>query len=132
MPVPSQGHCGFPSFQVVDWFWLFVDLWVLPFSLEDCSVFGNFVIIFIYSFWLPLWYLQKFLFFMLNSDLYHLFIANNHSSNYYPDFMANNNLTLTYTLRTVWLIFLSVLYFYNDFIYTLYQRLLNLIKPIEK
>jgi hypothetical protein len=29
MPVPSQGHCGFPSFPVVDWFCLFVDLWVL-------------------------------------------------------------------------------------------------------
>jgi hypothetical protein len=43
MPVPSQGHCGFPSFPVVDWFCLFVDLWVLPFPLEDCSVFGNFV-----------------------------------------------------------------------------------------
>ena len=38
MPVPSQGHCGFPSFQVVDWFCLFVDLSVLPFPLEDCSV----------------------------------------------------------------------------------------------
>ena len=44
MPVPSQGHCGFPSFPVVDWFCLLVDLWVLPFPLEDCSVFGNFVI----------------------------------------------------------------------------------------
>jgi hypothetical protein len=44
MPVPSQGHCGFPSFPVVDWFCLFVDIWVLPFPLEDCSVFGNFVI----------------------------------------------------------------------------------------
>jgi hypothetical protein len=46
MPVPSQVHCGFPSFPVVDWFCLFVDLWVLPFPLEDCSVFGNFVITF--------------------------------------------------------------------------------------
>ena len=44
IPVPSQGHTGFPSFPVVDWFCLFVDLWVLPFPLEDCSVFGNFVI----------------------------------------------------------------------------------------
>jgi hypothetical protein len=44
MPVPSQGHWGFPSFLVVDWFCLFVDLWVLPFPLEDCSVFDNFVI----------------------------------------------------------------------------------------
>ena len=33
---------GFHSFPVVDWFCLFVDLWVLPFPLEDCSVFGNF------------------------------------------------------------------------------------------
>jgi hypothetical protein len=32
------------SFPVVDWFCLFVDLWVLPFPLEECSVFGNFVI----------------------------------------------------------------------------------------
>ena len=44
MPVPSQGHCGFPSFPVVNGFCLFLDLWVLPFSLEDCLVFGNFVI----------------------------------------------------------------------------------------
>ena len=44
MPVPSQGHCSFPSFPVVDWFCLFIDLWVLLFPLEDCSVFGNFVI----------------------------------------------------------------------------------------
>ena len=36
MPVPSKGHCGFPSFQVVDWFCLFVYLWILPFLLEDC------------------------------------------------------------------------------------------------
>jgi hypothetical protein len=49
MLVPSQGHCGFPNFPVVDWFCLFVDLWVLPFPLEDCSVFGNFVIILIHT-----------------------------------------------------------------------------------
>jgi hypothetical protein len=24
MPVPSQGHCGFHSFPVVDWFCLFI------------------------------------------------------------------------------------------------------------
>ena len=48
MPIPSQGNCGFPSFPVVDWFCPFVDLWVLPFPLEDCSVFGNFVITLIY------------------------------------------------------------------------------------
>jgi hypothetical protein len=35
--------CGFPSFPVVDWFCLFVDVWILSFPLEDCSVFGNFV-----------------------------------------------------------------------------------------
>ena len=34
----------FPSFPVVDWFCLFIDSWVFTFSLEDCSVFGNFVI----------------------------------------------------------------------------------------
>ena len=44
MPVPSQGHCGFHSFPVVDWFCLFVYLWVLTFPLLDCSEFGNFVI----------------------------------------------------------------------------------------
>ena len=47
--IDLQGHCGFPSFPVVDWFCLFVDLWVLPFCLEDCSVFGNFVITLIYT-----------------------------------------------------------------------------------
>ena len=44
MPVPSQDYSGFPSFPVVNWFCLFVDLWVMPFHLEDCSVFSNFVI----------------------------------------------------------------------------------------
>jgi hypothetical protein len=44
MPVPSQGHYGFHSFPVVDWFCLFIYLWVLTFLLEDCSEFGNFVI----------------------------------------------------------------------------------------
>ena len=44
IPVPSQGHCGYLSFPVVDWFCLFVDLWALPFPLEDCLLFGNFVI----------------------------------------------------------------------------------------
>ena len=44
MPVPSQGHYGFQSFPVVDWFCLFIYLWVLTFPLQDCSEFGNFVI----------------------------------------------------------------------------------------
>jgi hypothetical protein len=44
MPVPSQGHYGFHIFSVVDWFCLFIYLWVLTFPLEDCSEFGNFVI----------------------------------------------------------------------------------------
>ena len=44
MPVPSQGHYGFHSFQIVDWFCLFIYLWVLTFPLLDCSEFGNFVI----------------------------------------------------------------------------------------
>jgi hypothetical protein len=38
IPVPSQGHCGFPSFPVVDWFCLFVDLWVLSlWKIARCS-----------------------------------------------------------------------------------------------
>jgi hypothetical protein len=49
MPVPSQGHYGFPSFPVVDWFCLFIYWWVLIFPLEDCSEFGNFVITLISS-----------------------------------------------------------------------------------
>ena len=44
MPVPSQGHYGFHSFPVVDWFCLFIYLCVLTFPLLDCSEFGNFVI----------------------------------------------------------------------------------------
>ena len=40
----KSGPLRFPSFPVVDWFCLFIDLWVLTFPLEDCSVFGNFVI----------------------------------------------------------------------------------------
>ena len=49
MPVPSQGHYGFHSFPVVDWFCLFIYLWVLTFPLLDCSEFGNFVITLIYN-----------------------------------------------------------------------------------
>ena len=48
MSVPSQGHYGFHSFPVVDWFCLFIYLWVLTFPLEDCSEFGNFVITLIF------------------------------------------------------------------------------------
>jgi hypothetical protein len=44
MPVPSQGHYGFHCFPVVDWFCLFIYLWVLTFPLLDYSEFGNFVI----------------------------------------------------------------------------------------
>jgi len=44
IPVPSQGHYGFHSFPVVDWFCLFIYLWVLTYPLEDCSEFGNFAI----------------------------------------------------------------------------------------
>jgi hypothetical protein len=40
----KSGPLRFPSFPIVKWFFLFVDLWVLPFPLEDCSVFCNFVI----------------------------------------------------------------------------------------
>ena len=43
MPVPNQDHYGFPSFPV-DWYCLFIYLWVLTFPLEDCPGFGNFVI----------------------------------------------------------------------------------------
>ena len=44
MPVPSQGHYGFHSFPVVDWFCRFIYLCVLTFPLQDCPEFGNFVI----------------------------------------------------------------------------------------
>ena len=44
MAVPSQDHYDFHSFPVVDWFCLFIYLWVLTFPLLDCSEFGNFVI----------------------------------------------------------------------------------------
>ena len=49
MPVPSQGHYGFYSFPVVDWF---IYLWVLTFPLADCSEFGNFVITLIFNIYL--------------------------------------------------------------------------------
>jgi hypothetical protein len=51
MPVPSYGHYGFHSFPVVDWFCLFIYLWVLTFPLLDCSEFGNFVITLIHVGW---------------------------------------------------------------------------------
>ena len=41
MPVSSQGHYGFHSFPCIDWFCLFIYLWVLTFPLLDCSEFGN-------------------------------------------------------------------------------------------
>ena len=40
-------HMEYISF--VDWFCLFIYLWVLTFPLEDCSEFGNFVITLICS-----------------------------------------------------------------------------------
>ena len=49
MSVTSQGHYDFLSFPVVDWFCLFIYLWVLPFPLADCSEFGNFVITLIFN-----------------------------------------------------------------------------------
>ena len=51
MPVPNQGHCGFPSFPGFDWYCLFVYLWVLPFPLEDCSVLDNLFITLIQLRW---------------------------------------------------------------------------------
>jgi hypothetical protein len=33
MPVPRQGHYGLHSFPVVDWFCLFIYLWVVTFPL---------------------------------------------------------------------------------------------------
>ena len=48
MPVPSQGHYGFRSLSVVDWFCLFIYLCILTFPLYDCSEFGNFFITLIY------------------------------------------------------------------------------------
>ena len=42
MPVPSQGHYGFHSFPVVDWFCLFIYLWVLTFP---CTIVRSSVIL---------------------------------------------------------------------------------------
>jgi hypothetical protein len=35
-------HYDFHSFPIVDWFCLFIYLWVLTFPLEDCSEFGGY------------------------------------------------------------------------------------------
>ena len=67
MPVPSQGHYGFHSFPVVDWFCLFIYLWVLTFPLLDCSEFGNCVITLMYH----LLYLK---YFNLPSILFGMFL----------------------------------------------------------
>jgi hypothetical protein len=49
MPVPSQGHCVFPLFRLLtDFVCLFIYEF-LPLHLEDCSMFGNFVITLIYD-----------------------------------------------------------------------------------
>jgi hypothetical protein len=45
----AQDHYGFHSFPVVDWFCLFIYLWVLTFPLKGCSEFGNFVITLIFN-----------------------------------------------------------------------------------
>ena len=45
----KSGHYGFHSFPVVNWFCLFIYLWVFTFPLLDCSEFGNFVITLIYE-----------------------------------------------------------------------------------
>jgi hypothetical protein len=47
------------NFPVVDWFCLFIYLWVLTFPLEDCSEFGNFVITLIYILMWWFWYLLR-------------------------------------------------------------------------
>jgi hypothetical protein len=65
MPVPSQGHYGFHSIPVVDWFCLFIYLWVLTFPLEDCSEFGNFVITLINVHSIPCFFSD----FFLSADL---------------------------------------------------------------
>jgi hypothetical protein len=44
----KSGSLRFSQFSVVDWFCLFIYLWVLTLLLEDCSEFGNFVITLIY------------------------------------------------------------------------------------
>jgi hypothetical protein len=44
----KSGSLRFPSFPVVNWFCLFMYVWVLTFPLEDCTEFGNFVITLIY------------------------------------------------------------------------------------
>ena len=77
----KSGSLRFSQFSVVDWFCLFIYIWVLTFPLEDCSEFGNFFITLIcpfsfghclvcsssiYGFWLPLWYLQTLLFYEMN------------------------------------------------------------------
>jgi hypothetical protein len=63
MPVPSQGYYGFHSFPVLDWFCLFIYLWVLTFPLEDCSEFGNVVII--------LWNYRENLYFIFQDKLHY-------------------------------------------------------------
>jgi hypothetical protein len=67
MPVPSQGHYGFHSFPVDDWFFLFIYLWVLTFSgwwlifsvyiLMSFDVFRlmtDFFCLYTYEFWFSL------------------------------------------------------------------------------
>ena len=43
MPVPSQGHYGFHSFPVVDWFCLFIDTY--GFWLSLCKIIRNSIIL---------------------------------------------------------------------------------------
>jgi hypothetical protein len=45
MPVPSQGHYGFHNFLVVDWFCLFIYLWVLIYFIF--LVFPCFILLFV-------------------------------------------------------------------------------------
>ena len=66
-----SGSLRFFTFPVVDWFCLFIYLWVLTLPLEDCSEFGNFVItlicrlLFAFSSFSFLYYIAFFFFFDL-------------------------------------------------------------------
>jgi hypothetical protein len=53
MPVPSQGHYGFHSFTVVDWFCLFIYLWHTLIKKIFFTFFVETLSLYIFTIWKP-------------------------------------------------------------------------------
>ena len=105
MPVPSQGHYDFHSFPVVDWFCLFIYLWVLTFPMLDCSEFGNFVITLIH--WVLIMIFNRNIIFFKHINIISL-KENFKNGKEFHQYQENNNLLL---LHWFWCMLLWQLFY---------------------